>query len=155
MDCKDQFVWEELGKMTGTSFQWTEKERREEAAKGLTWYHLCTTRNQVWALLMPRTAVRLVVPWPLHCSWTLWWWEGLQEGNMWSIHTLPGGTEQWNYVRAGCLMQTVRATAAACCGTCLPLLLCRTLLFELSLMYNISSTPYMCFSSALLNKVLP
>lgn len=32
MDCKEQFVWEELGKMTGTPIQWTEEERREEAS---------------------------------------------------------------------------------------------------------------------------
>lgn len=47
-----------------------------------------------------------------------------------------------------------RPTAAVCCSPCSSLLLCRTLLFELLLIYNISSTPYTCFSSALLNKVL-
>lgn len=75
-------------------------KRREgkHRTKDLTWYHLCTTRNQAWALLMPRTGVRLVVPWPLHCSWTLWWWEGLQEGNIWSPDMLPGGMKQQNYL---------------------------------------------------------
>lgn len=72
-------------------FNGLKKRGGKRRAKGLTWYHLCTTRNRAWALLMPHTAARLVVPWPLHCSWTLWWWEGLQEGNTWSIPILPGG----------------------------------------------------------------
>lgn len=109
MDCKEQFEtswggWQE------PLLNGLKKRGGRRRAKGLTWYHLCTTRNRAWALLMPRTAVRLVVPWLLHCSWTLWWWEGLQEGNTGSIHTLPGGTKQWNYVRASCLMETVWAT---------------------------------------------
>lgn len=134
-------------------FSGLKKRGEKRRAKGLTWCHLCTTRSQAWALLMPRTAVRLVVPWPLRCSWTLWWWEGLQGGNTGSIHTLPGGTKQSNYLRAASSGYW-RSAAAVCCGPYCPLLLCRTLLFELSLIHNISSTPCMCFSSALLNKVL-
>lgn len=77
-------------------------------------------------------------------------------------HGVNPHTSRWNKtvkLSQGCLPHANssghwRSAAAVCCGPYCPLLLCRTLLFELSLIHNISSTPCMCFSSALLNKVL-
>lgn len=132
-----------LRRRAGEDHRWFPKDLKrrgeERWAKGLTWYHLCTTRNQVWALLTPHTGVRLVVLWPLHCSWTLWWWEGLQEGNTWSHHTLPCGIKHWYYARAGFSCKPsgpVEAHSSRLQWQMLPLLLWR-----IPALWTVSNTP--------------
>lgn len=158
MDCKEQFVWEELGRRTGTSIQCTEKERREEVNSRP--YLVSSLYHSKSGVGTADASHRSKACRPVAASLLLD--SVMVGGSAGRKHVVNPHTSRWNKTGKlcqGCLPHANclgywRSMAAVCCGPCSPFLLCRTLLFEPFLTDNISNTPYTCFSSALLNKFL-
>lgn len=124
MDCKEQFVWEELGRMKGPSIQWTEKERREE----VSWkpYLVSSLYHSKSGVGTADASHRSKACRPVAASLLLD--SVMVGGSAARKHVVNPHTSRWNKTGnlcQGCLPHANcsgywRSMAAVCCGPCSP-----------------------------------